>query len=429
MSLLASYIVPHPPLIVPDIGRGEERKISKTIHSYQTIAKEIGKLKPDTIIIISPHDINYRDGFNITKIQSLQGNLNNFGSSIAFTKDVDLDIIQKIEQIEDIPIITHASISPLDHGTMIPLYFIDKYYKDYKLVRLSFSGLSLDKHFNYGRQLGNILSKKDKNYVVVASGDLSHKLKEDGPYGYVKEGPVFDQKVIDIIKNNDLSQMSSIKNQLADKAAECGLRSFVILSGILDKYDYQSKLLSYEGPFGVGYAIASFSIYDSYQQLAKKTVENYIKNHKVIQYKEEDLPEEMIKKKAGVFVSLHIKDELRGCIGTIQSTRDCIAEEIIYNAISASTKDPRFLPINEKELDDLTYHVDVLGQAEKIESKKELDVKRYGVIVRKGHKTGLLLPDLEGVDTVDYQINIALRKAMIDPEDDYQLYRFEVIRH
>jgi aromatic ring-opening dioxygenase LigB subunit len=87
MSLLASYIVPHPPLIVPDIGRGEERKISKTIHSYQTIAKEIGKLKPDTIIIISPHDINYRDGFNITKIQSLQGNLNNFGSSIAFTKD------------------------------------------------------------------------------------------------------------------------------------------------------------------------------------------------------------------------------------------------------------------------------------------------------------------------------------------------------
>jgi AmmeMemoRadiSam system protein A/AmmeMemoRadiSam system protein B len=429
MSLLASYIVPHPPLIVPDIGRGEERKISKTIHSYQTIAKEIGKLKPDTIIIISPHDINYRDGFNITKIQSLQGNLNNFGSSIAFTKDVDLDIIQKIEQIEDIPIITHASISPLDHGTMIPLYFIDKYYKEYKLVRLSFSGLSLDKHFNYGRQLGNILSKKDKNYVVVASGDLSHKLKEDGPYGYVKEGPVFDQKVIDIIKNNDLSQMSSIKNQLADKAAECGLRSFVILSGILDKYDYQSKLLSYEGPFGVGYAIASFNIYDSYQQLAKKTVENYIKNHKVIQYKEEDLPEEMIKKKAGVFVSLHIKDELRGCIGTIQSTRDCIAEEIVYNAISASTKDPRFLPINEKELDDLTYHVDVLGQAEKIESKKELDVKRYGVIVRKGHKTGLLLPDLEGVDTVDYQINIALRKAMIDPEDDYQLYRFEVIRH
>jgi AmmeMemoRadiSam system protein A/AmmeMemoRadiSam system protein B len=429
MSLLASYIVPHPPLIVPDIGRGEERKISKTIHSYQTIAKEIGKLKPDTIIIISPHDINYRDGFNITKIQSLQGNLNNFGSSIAFTKDVDLDIIQKIEQIEDIPIITHASISPLDHGTMIPLYFIDKYYKDYKLVRLSFSGLSLDKHFNYGRQLGNILSKKDKNYVVVASGDLSHKLKEDGPYGYVKEGPVFDQKVIDIIKNNDLSQMSSIKNQLADKAAECGLRSFVILSGILDKYDYQSKLLSYEGPFGVGYAIASFSIYDSYQQLAKKTVENYIKNHKVIQYKEEDLPEEMIKKKAGVFVSLHIKDELRGCIGTIQSTRDCIAEEIVYNAISASTKDPRFLPINEKELDDLTYHVDVLGQAEKIESKKELDVKRYGVIVRKGHKTGLLLPDLEGVDTVDYQINIALRKAMIHPEDDYELYRFEVIRH
>lgn len=429
MPLLTSYIVPHPPLIIPDIGRGEEKKISKTIHSYQTIAKEIGKLKPDTIIVITPHDVNYRDGFNISKSQILQGNLNNFGSSIAFTKDVDLDLIQKIEQIEDIPIITHASISPLDHGTMIPLYFIDKYYKDYKLIRLSFSGLSLDKHYSYGKELGDIFFKENKKCVVLASGDLSHKLKEDGPYGYVKEGPVFDEKVIEIIKNNDLSQMSSVKSSLADKAAECGLRSFVILSGILDRYDYQSKLLSYEGPFGVGYAIASFHIYDSYQQLAKKTVERYIKDHQLIHYKDENLPKEMVENKAGVFVSIHIKDELRGCIGTVQATRDCIAEEIVYNAISASTKDPRFLPITENELSDLTYHVDVLGQAEKISSKKELDVKRYGVIVRKGQKTGLLLPDLEGVDSVDYQINIALRKAMIHPEEDYDLYRFEVIRH
>ena len=126
---------------------------------------------------------------------------------------------------------------------------------------------------------------------------------------------------------------------------------------------------------------------------------------------------------------VEVDGELRGCIGTIAATTDCIAEEIIQNAISASTKDPRFNPIAEEELPFLDISVDVLGDAEEIASPAELDVKRYGVIVTKGFRRGLLLPDLEGVDTVEDQISIAKRKAGIYPEEKVKLERFEVIRH
>ena len=141
------------------------------------------------------------------------------------------------------------------------------------------------------------------------------------------------------------------------------------------------------------------------------------------------LPEEVFNRQAGAFVSIHKYGELRGCIGTIGPTTDCIAEEILSNAINASTRDPRFSPITEDELKWLEVNVDILGEPEDIDSKDELDVKRYGVIVTCGARRGLLLPDLEGVDDVDTQIAIALRKGGIDPADDYQLQRFEVIRH
>ena len=138
----------------------------------------------------------------------------------------------------------------------------------------------------------------------------------------------------------------------------------------------------------------------------------------------------MLTERAGVFVSLHKEGRLRGCIGTIGPTRGCVAEEIIENAISASTKDPRFSPVRRDELDALEISVDVLTAPEKIRSRDELDVRRYGVIVSKGRKRGLLLPDLDGVDSVDEQVSIALRKAgLSEREKDVELERFEVLRH
>lgn len=137
----------------------------------------------------------------------------------------------------------------------------------------------------------------------------------------------------------------------------------------------------------------------------------------------------MLNKRAGIFVSIKKDGELRGCIGTIEATKNNIAEEIISNAIKAGTQDPRFFPVEEDELDKLVYSVDVIKEPEEINSINELDVYRYGVIVKKDYKSGLLLPNLEGVDTPEQQVKIALQKAGISPTEAYTMYRFEVERH
>lgn len=162
-------------------------------------------------------------------------------------------------------------------------------------------------------------------------------------------------------------------------------------------------------------------------KLAKKTVDEYVLNGKVIEPPENPVPEMV--KKAGVFVSLKMKGELRGCIGTLQPTTESVAAEIIQNAVSAATQDPRFMPVNSGELESLDYSVDLLSEPEKVDSRNELDPKKFGVIVKCGERKGLLLPDLEGVNTVDEQISIASTKAGIYLEEDIELYRFEVKRY
>jgi AmmeMemoRadiSam system protein A len=161
-------------------------------------------------------------------------------------------------------------------------------------------------------------------------------------------------------------------------------------------------------------------------ELARNTVESYVREGKTPKPKE--LTPEM-KEKAGVFVSIHKLGELRGCIGTFEPARENVAEETINNAVSSATRDPRFPPVAPGELKDLDYSVDVLTTPQPIDSQDQLDPRKYGVIVECGYRRGLLLPDLEGVDSVDYQIDICRRKAGIMPDEPIKLYRFEVKRY
>ncbi|WP_302805144.1 AmmeMemoRadiSam system protein A, partial [Cloacibacillus porcorum] len=167
---------------------------------------------------------------------------------------------------------------------------------------------------------------------------------------------------------------------------------------------------------------------DAYVRLARAAVEAYVTGGEKIAVPA-GLPEEMLSHRAGTFVSLKKEGRLRGCIGTIAPTTPSVAAEIINNAVSAAAADPRFDPVEKEELAKLVYSVDILGETEKIDSAAELDVKRYGVIVTKGSRRGLLLPNLEGVDSVEEQISIAKQKAGIGANDKVQLERFEVVRH
>lgn len=459
MSIIKTYIVPHPPLIIPNIGRGEEKQIQKTIESYESIAKEIAELKPDTIVISSPHAPMYSDYFYISSKTPAIGDFNQFGSpEVSFNEELDLELIDEIWRLSEEknhPAGPVRNAEKLDHGTMVPLYFIRKYLKYCKIIIVGLSTLPLVDNYKMGQIIKEAVNNLNRKVVYIASGDLSHKLQEYGPYGFSEEGPIYDKRIMEVCNTSNFKELFNFESTFLEKAAECGHRSFTIMAGALDGENVDSKVLSHEDITGVGYGIASFTpkeeqeerkllnTYlveekerltkdieesDEYVKLARLTINNYIKYNKIIEIPD-NTSKELLDNKAGVFVSIHKHDTLRGCIGTTGPTTSNIANEIIGNAISAATKDPRFVPITEDELEWLEIKVDVLEQPEKINSKEELDVKKYGVIVKSGFKSGLLLPDLDGIDTVEQQVSIAMQKGGIKKTDDYTLERFKVIRH
>ncbi len=434
MGILGAFMVPHPPLIIPEVGRGEEKGIQNTIDAYREVARRIGRRRPETIVLISPHQLMYQDYFHISPGRAAEGDMGQFrAENVKFRVTYDTILREEICAQADksgIPAGTRGERDKrLDHGTMVPLYFVNEFLPSYELVRIGLSGLSLDTHYELGRCIREAVERLDKRVVLIASGDLSHRLKEDGPYGYRKEGPEYDQRIMEVMGKGNFSELLKFPEDFCDRAGECGHRSFTIMAGALDGLQVQPQRLSYEGPFGVGYGICAYEVgEDAYVRLARRTIEEYIRTGKIIRVPE-GLLQEMYSRRAGVFVSLKKAGNLRGCIGTVQGACPSIAEEIIHNAVSASTRDPRFPPVREEELDQLSISVDVLGETEKIYSPKELDVRRYGVIVTRGYRRGLLLPNLEGVDTVEEQISIARQKAGIGWDEPVELERFEVIRH
>lgn len=462
MGIIGATAVPHPPIILPEIGRGEEQKISATIAAYEEISRRIVELDPETIIITSPHSILYADYFHISPGEGASGNMAQFRApQVALAINYDVDFVRKLTtdaQSEKFPAGTMGERnSSLDHGTMIPLVFLQKAGLDFdkvKFLRIGLSGMSNDVHYRFGKLISRVAEELNRKVFFIASGDLSHKLK-GSHYGTVAEGAQFDSEVMENLGGADFLKLLTMDNVMCNRAAECGLRSFWIMAGALDKKAVRAEKLSYEGTFGVGYGVVYFNVggedltrnfayqlmkYKSYEsekrkatedafvKLARYSLETFVKTHKPAELPE-DLPEELMNRRAGAFVSLHKDGNLRGCIGTIMATRDNLAEEIIQNAISACSRDPRFSPVEIDELDNIEYSVDVLGEPERAFSVKELDAKRYGVIVENNGRRGLLLPDLEGVDTPEQQIAIAKRKAGIRPEEKVTLWRFEVIRH
>ena len=460
MPILAAFMVPHPPLIIPEVGRGGEEQIKDTSSAYERVAAIVADLKPETIVITSPHATMYADYFHISPGQAATGSLHRFGApQVKFLEEYDSELVETISYLagkRDFPAGSLGEVDrELDHGTMVPLWFIRNVYKEGKIVRIGLSGLSLADHYRLGQIIKEAVEMTDRKAVIVASGDLSHKLQEYGPYGYAPEGPVYDHRIMDVCSRGAFGELFDFDEAFCERASECGHRSFVIMAGTMDGQRVVSTRLSHQDVTGVGYGICTFfpkeddekrhflDIYedkllkevsearkqcDSYVQLAYASLESYILRKEIID-PPDDLPAEMINNQAGAFVSIHKKGRLRGCIGTIGPTTENIAKEIINNAISASTRDPRFEPITSDELKYLEVNVDILEEPEYISSMDELDVKKYGVIVTSGMKRGLLLPDLDGVDSVEQQVSIAMQKGGIDQDEEIQLQRFKVTRH
>ncbi len=460
------YILPHPPILIPSIGKGEEKKAKKTLDGIKKVGEEIAKLKPGRIIVISPHGAYFSDHFHIPDQNRISGDLSQFGRKnliLGFNNDPEfvhaVETEAKNRNISAGPV--HASAlrryglkEDLDHGVIVPLYFVSQFYQDYRLVPISLAGLSKADHYELGKILRSLIDQDDTETVIIASGDLSHKLSDEGPYGFAPEGPVFDRAIADSLLSGDPLAVLQIDEALKERAGQCGEKSIIMLLGTVDKHKIKAEIFSYEGPYGVGYMTARIEedseknedVLSRYEQwrkekaarqrtqstlqvnLARDSLATYIHTGKEMSVPS-GLPYELTMKQAGAFVSIKKSGQLRGCIGTIAPTQRNIAEEIITSAISAGTKDPRFPAITADELEDLTISVDILGPEEEIRGEDDLNPNLYGVIVRSGRKQGLLLPNLDGIDTVAEQLRIAKEKAGIKAWEKIRLFRFKVERY
>lgn len=447
-------VVPHPPIMVPEVGGREAGKVRQTQEALLELGRRICRSGAETMVMISPHGPVMWDAVAVVTQAHPQGNLGRFGApEVAFELDTDLVLANLVREELNAGGIPEAEIRhrfdyQLDHGITAPLYWLQKAGVDLPVVICGMAIMPLWRLYGFGLAVQRAAATGRK-VAVVASGDLSHRLSPEAPNGYDPMGAVFDRKVQEIVAAADPLALVRLDPILIDRAGECGLRPIVMLFGAFDGHQVEAEVLSYEGPFGVGYMVASLIPGDKAQnrlfaakiaegakaqdeaksylvRVAGQAIERYLEYGERIRVR--DVPAEFARR-AGVFVCLKKGGLLRGCIGTVEPAQANIVEEVVENAINAATRDSRFDPVSPAEVADLTIAVDVLGKAETVNGLEDLDPKRYGVIVSCGSKRGLLLPDLEGIDTPEQQVSIARRKAGIDPEEPVKIERFEVKRY
>jgi AmmeMemoRadiSam system protein A/AmmeMemoRadiSam system protein B len=468
-GLRYACVSPHPPIIVHEVGQGRERDTQRTIDSLQQVAAELASHRPETVLILSPHGPIRYEAMGVLTTPTASGDFSEWGApSVEFSFENDAEAVSLLQEeasAAGLPL-TPIDRWSLDWGCTVPLYYLREGMADARLVPMTISFLSAKEHYAFGRAVARALSRLGRRSAIICSADLSHALKPGAPNGYHPAGPEFDERFCRAVADWDVDWVLSADIDLRRNAAEDAVPQMSLLMGALSDYKVQARVLSYEGPFGVGYMVAAIDIEGEVPEslrsaagvaalapeperepelslasagdahpllrLARAAVENYVRFR--ARTAPLDLPAEL-SRPAGVFVSIKNQGQLRGCIGTIDPTQANLALEVVSNAIGSASRDPRFRPIEEEELPDLTYSVDVLTPPEPIDGPEALDPRRYGVIVQSGPYRGLLLPDLEGVDTVEEQLSIACAKAGIScgpsglPEEPVQLYRFEVKRY
>lgn len=466
MPVVFGGICPHPPIMVPEVGREQAKKVASSQEAMRELSRRLKESGAEVMVMISPHAPVFRDAVAINVQPRLKGSLKQFGAAeVSFTLENDLALAAEIDaraQEMGIPVIRldenllrrYQAGLELDHGFLVPLSFILREGVELPFVPVSMAFLPGERLYAFGAAVQKAAARLNKKVAVLASGDLSHRLTRDAPAGYDPHGEEFDRAMVALVQKADPEGMLRLDEELVERAGECGLRSIIMLFGALDGLNLQAEVLSYEGPFGVGYLVAALtprgpaperSLLEKIRaqqkteldekkskesflvRLARRTLENYYATGRV-EVPRENIPEEY-QKQAGTFVSLKKYGQLRGCIGTILPQHRNVIEEVVHNAISAATRDPRFYPVRKDELPELTISVDVLSEPEQVAGLADLDPKKYGVIVRSGGRSGVLLPDLEGVDTAEEQVAIARQKAGIGPGEPVELYRFTVERY
>jgi aromatic ring-opening dioxygenase LigB subunit len=265
MSLVFSAFCPHPPLLIPEVGKDDRQKVKKTIEAYEQLGGMIGEADPEVIVLMSPHNLVYPDAFNINTMKDLKGDFNQFDAkeiSFSFKNDLDLaaEIIKKAdrEKIKMVPYDNEKPFFELDHGTLVPLYFLTGELPGVEVLPIAYSFADKSEHFIFGQMLSKIFSKYPKRVAFIASGDMSHRLLENSRGR--EAGEKFDQTIMNSLSSNDPLEILEVDQEIRELAGECGYNSLVTLLGVLDQRKYKPEVLSYEGPLGVGYLVCNFKL-------------------------------------------------------------------------------------------------------------------------------------------------------------------------
>ena len=261
MSLVFASIVPHSPLLIPEIGKENFQKLKKTSDSFEVIKKELEDSKAETLIIILSYEEIQSDSFLMNLCPEFTYNFKDFGNLTINSKiKGDIGLAHKIrESLETKAPLQMTSNDVLNYGSSVPIYLLTKDLPDLKIVPIYNSKLNNLAHFKFGQLLKREIGLRKRKIAIIASGDLSHRLTEDSPAGYSPHGKEFDETMIKLIQSRDNKKIINLNNDLIKDSAECGLKSILIFNGIIDGIQYKPKILSYEAPFGVGFLTVQFS--------------------------------------------------------------------------------------------------------------------------------------------------------------------------
>ena len=373
----------------------------------------------DTFIIMGPSHTGMGKPFSIMT----EGTWRTPLGDVEIDSELSKQILAGSEYLEE-DSLAHLN----EHAIEVQLPFLQYFKPDIKIVPIVLAYAGIDTYREIGKVIAGAIKVSGKEVILIASGDMTHYEPQESAQRKDTRGI---EAILDLDEDELLKRVQELNISMCASAPAATL-----ISAAKELGATSAELVRYQtsgdttGDYSsvVGYAgiIIKSGDISPLTRLARETVENYIRHGKTPV--PENLTPEM-EERAGVFVSIHKLGQLRGCIGTFEPAEKNVAEETIANAISSATGDPRFPPIAPEELKYLSYSVDVLTEPELVDSKDQLDPRKYGVIVEAGWRRGLLLPDLEGVDSVDYQIDVCRQKAGIAPDEPAKLYRFEVKRH
>ncbi|MFQ6019351.1 MAG: AmmeMemoRadiSam system protein A, partial [Dehalococcoidia bacterium] len=430
-------VSPHPPIIVPEVGRGRERQTQATLDALAQVAAEMSAQAPHTVVLIATHGPTRPAAFSALAAPVAKGDFAQWGApKVRLQFETDQEAVTAIHEEA-----RHSNVplepirrwgDGLDWSCTVPLYHLQRAMGEAKLVCLTISHLSPQHHFALGQAVRRTLDRLGRPAAIIASADLSHRLSEDSPYGFDPAGPEFDRRICEAVARWDVAAILDMDTDFRMRAGDDTVPPLSFLMGTLDGLRVRPRVLSYEGPWGVGYLVAAIDILDDREppasvrqgergtiadspvtappaeharavtpghllaRIACEAVEAWVRR-RAISIPDAELPPDL-PQRAGVFVSIKTADGfLRGCIGTVEPGQDSLLHEVVHNAIDAATRDPRYLPLTPEELGGLSYSIDVLSPPEPVEGPEALDARRYGIIVQNGYRRGLLLPDLEGV--------------------------------